>query len=212
MASTQLIWRFLLTRLNLSELLIATHNEGKLREFCVFFANAGYSLLSLNDVGIHTEVEETGATLEDNAALKATTYAQLSGMATIADDSGLEVDALGGEPGVRSARFAGRDATDSERIALLLHKVDNVPSFQRTARFRCVIALKKPGKPVRLYSGHCNGLIANEARGDQGFGYDPIFFLPQLNKTMAELNFEEKNAISHRGHAVAKVANDLSLE
>ena len=119
----------------------------------MFFANAGYSLLSLNDVGIHTEVEETGATLEDNAALKATTYAQLSGMATIADDSGLEVDALGGEPGVRSARFAGRDATDSERIALLLRKVDNVPSFQRTARFRCVIALKKPGKPVRLYSG-----------------------------------------------------------
>ncbi len=166
-------------------------------------------LLSLTDAGIEVEVTETGATMEENASLKATTYARLSGLPTLADDSGLEVDALGGEPGVMSSRYAGENAGDAERVSLLLKNLEDVPAESRSARFRSVIAVAWPGRPVDLYTGECYGTIASEPRGASGFGYDPVFFLPEAGKTMAELSPEEKNRISHRGIAARKAAAAL---
>ena len=172
-------------------------------------ARAPYDLVSLDDVGIQEEVEETGATLEDNAALKATRYAHLSGLPTLADDSGLEVKALGGEPGPLSSRYAGEGATDAQRIAFLHRKLDNIPEGLWSARFRCVIAIVRPLADVELFSGACEGRIVRRARGCCGFGYDPVFLLPELGKTMAELSFEEKNRVSHRSAAARRAAAAL---
>ena len=157
-----------------AKLLIATHNAGKLAELRDLLSDVPYTLISLTDVGIELDVDETGQTLEENAALKATTYAQLAGLLTLADDSGLEVDALDGAPGVHSARYAGPDATDDDRIAKLL---DNLTPHAKpwTARFRCVIAIATPGGEVELYGGACEGVIISRPRGDNGFGYDPAF-------------------------------------
>ena len=148
----------ILTNRHTDKLLIATHNAGKLAELRDLLRNAPYELVSLSDVGIEHDVEETGDTLEENAALKAATYARLAGMLTLADDSGLEVDALNGAPGVHSARYAGTDATDADRIAKLL---DNLAAHPQpwTARFRCVIAIAAPGGSVELHSGACEGVI-----------------------------------------------------
>ena len=187
------------------KILIATHNAGKLREFSSMFARTPYELVSLSDVGIDVDVEETGGTYAENATLKAVTYARLSGLPTLADDSGLEVDGLNGEPGVRSARYAGGDATDDDRIAFLLQKLNNIPREKWTARFRCVIALTRPDSPVELYEGRCEGVITDRPRGAAGFGYDPLFYIPEMNRTMAELSFDEKNRVSHRGRASESV-------
>jgi XTP/dITP diphosphohydrolase len=192
------------------KLLIATRNTGKLRELVNLLGDVPFELVSLNDVGIDDEVEETGETFEENAALKAETYARLSGLPTLADDSGLEVDALGGEPGVRSARYAGENASDSDRIAFLLGKLENVPQEQWSARFRCVIALSWPGKPTEFHPGACEGMIVPESRGSNGFGYDPVFLFPQMNRTMAELTTDEKNKISHRSVAAQNAAKALA--
>lgn len=191
------------------QLLIATHNAGKLKEFAAFFEGTSFEVLSLSDVGIDLDVDETGTTYAENATIKATTYADLSGLPTLADDSGLEVDGLDGEPGVRSARYAGVDADDADRIAFLLQKLNNVQRERWTARFRCVIAVVSPGSPVELYEGQCEGVITDRPRGTKGFGYDPIFYLPGFHKTMAELPFDEKNRISHRGRAAVKVVEEL---
>ena len=169
-----------------------------------------FDLVSLNDIGIDDEVEETGETFEENAALKAETYARLSGLPALADDSGLEVDALGGEPGVRSARYAGEDATDADRIAFLLQKLENVPQERWSARFRCVIALAWPGEPTEFHPGACEGMIVPKPRGFNGFGYDPVFFIPRMNMTMAELASDKKNGISHRSIAVQSAAKALT--
>ena len=193
------------------KLLIATHNAGKLVELAELLGGIPYQLVSLSDVGIDTDVEETGRTFEENATLKAETYRELSGLPTLADDSGLEVDALDGEPGVLSARYAGEDATDADRIALLLRNLADAPSEERTARFRCVIAVAAPGERTRLYDGACEGLIVDEPRGDYGFGYDPAFLLPNEGMTMAELPSERKNAVSHRAVAAKKAAGDLCI-
>ena len=192
------------------KLLIATHNAGKLRELAELLGGIPYRLVSLSDVGIDADVEETGQTFEENAALKAETYRDLSGLPTLADDSGLEVDALDGEPGVLSARYAGEDATGADRVALLLHNLADEPSEERTARFRCVIAVAAPGQRTRLYGGACEGLIVDEPRGDNGFGYDPVFLLPDEGMTMAELPSDRKNAVSHRAVAAKKAAGDLT--
>ena len=192
------------------KLLIATHNAGKLRELAELLGGIPYQLVSLSDVGIVEDVEETGQTFEENAALKAETYRDLSGLPTLADDSGLEVDALDGEPGVRSARYAGEDATDADRVALLLRNLADAPSEERTARFRCVIAVAASGQRTRLYDGACEGLIVNEPRGDNGFGYDPVFLVSGEGLTMAELPSERKNAVSHRAVAARKAAGDLA--
>ena len=189
-------------------LLVATHNAGKLAELRDLLRDVPYSLVSLSDVGIEVDVDETGETLEENAALKATTYARLAGLPTLADDSGLEVDALGGEPGVHSARYAGSNATDADRIAKLLDNLE-VRIQPWTARFRCVIAIAMPDGDIELHSGACEGVIISKPRGDNGFGYDPVFLLLERGKTMAELSDAEKNAVSHRGAAARKAAHAL---
>ena len=193
----------------IDRLLVATRNEGKLQELSRLLFSFPAPLLSLGDVGIEEEVEETGSTLEENAVLKATVYARLSGLPTLADDSGLEVDALDGAPGPLSSRYAGEGAGDAERIAFLLDRLHNIPEERWTARFRCVIAVSLPGEPVELHTGECRGLLVREPRGSNGFGYDPIFLLPEMGRTMAELTAEEKDRVSHRGVAARSAATAL---
>jgi len=191
------------------KLLLGTNNQAKVREYRSLLPDLDHKLVTLSENGISVEVEEVGDSLEENARLKATIIAAKSRLLTLADDSGLEVDALGGEPGKLSARYAGENASDAERIAYLLKRMNGVPQEKRTARFRCVIALATPEGKVKLCSGECPGLITLEPRGEHGFGYDPIFYLPELGKTMAELPLEQKNKISHRGRAAREAARVL---
>jgi XTP/dITP diphosphohydrolase len=183
------------------KLLLATNNKGKVREYKHMFRDLPLELVSLAELGINTEVDEVGESLEENARLKATVLSRESQLLTLADDSGLEVDVLGGEPGRLSARYAGEGASDRDRVSYLLSRLKDVPPEKRAARFRCVIAIAQPDGEVELCSGECQGVIALEPRGKGGFGYDPIFYLPELGKTMAELTLEEKNRVSHRGRA-----------
>ncbi len=160
------------------------------------------SIVSPADIGLDLEVAETGATFEENAALKSVAFSRASGLLSLADDSGLEVEALGGEPGVLSARYAGENATDKERVDYLLNKMKNIPGEKRQARFRSVIAITTPQDlKTEFSSGECYGIITFEPKGENGFGYDPVFFLPQMGKTMAELPKDIKNGLSHRGMA-----------
>jgi XTP/dITP diphosphohydrolase len=191
------------------KLLMATNNAGKLREFSSLLKGVPFQLTTLADEGIDVSVEEVGATFEDNAKLKATTCAIASQILTLADDSGLEVHTLGGEPGIMSARYAGDDATDEQRVDYLLSKLKDVPWEQRQARFRCVIAIAHPSGETEVCEGECPGFICFEPRGTQGFGYDPIFYLPSLDRTMAELTMEEKNRTSHRAQAAEKARHIL---
>ncbi len=183
------------------KLLLATNNPGKVREYKSLFSDLSYEVVTLAEQGINIEVEEVGASLEENARLKAATLVAQSHMLTLADDSGLEVDALGGEPGPLSHRYAGEGASDEDRVNYLLSRLKGVPWEERAARFRCVIALALPDGEVEFCQGECPGIITLEPCGVGGFGYDPIFYLPQLDKTMAELSLEEKNRVSHRGQA-----------
>ena len=183
------------------KLLLATSNPGKIREYRFLLASLGYQITALAEEGITSVVTESANNYEENARLKALTYAKSSQHTTLADDSGLEVDALNGEPGVQSARFAGETATDAEKVSLLLAKLNDVPWEQRTARFKCVIVIATPKGHSELCYGECQGIIALEAKGTNGFGYDPIFLLPETGKTMAELPLEIKNQISHRARA-----------
>lgn len=185
-------------------LLLATNNQAKVREYRSLLENIPFELVTLAERGITTVVEETGDSLEENARLKAVLLAGESQLLSLADDSGLEVDALGGEPGRLSARYAGEGASDRDRISYLLKRLEKVPWDIRSARFRCVIALAMPGGEVNLCSGECRGFITFEPKGGGGFGYDPVFYLPELGKTMAELSLEEKNRVSHRGQAARK--------
>jgi len=191
------------------KLLLATSNLGKIKEYRFLLDGLGYQITTLTEEGIAKIVTESGNNYEQNAQLKAITYAKLSRLTTLADDSGLEVDALNGEPGVKSARFAGETATDAERVSFLLAKLNGVPWEQRTACFKCVIAIASPGGRAELCYGECHGMIAFEAKGENGFGYDPIFFLPEIGKTMAELHLEMKNQISHRARASQKARQVL---
>ena len=191
------------------KLLTATHNRGKLRELTELLVDIPYELVSLDDLGIDCDVEETGSTFEENARLKAESYCQIAGVMTLADDSGLEVDTLDGEPGIRSARYAGPDATDADRIGFLLGNLAGTNPDSWSARFRCVIAIAEPGHATTLHSGSCEGRIVSEPRGDNGFGYDPIFLFPDIELTMAELPTERKNIVSHRAMAARKAARSL---
>jgi len=191
------------------KLLIATTNRGKVREYKSLLEDIPFELVSLTDEGIPTIVEETGTTFRENAGLKAKVFAAESRLLTLADDSGIEVDALGGEPGVMSARYAGDDATDAERVAYLLSKMKNVPEGKRTARFRCVIAVAEPGGETEYFTGECEGIIPFEPAGELGFGYDPVLYIPELGKTIAELGPEVKNRISHRARAAEKARKAL---
>lgn len=191
------------------KLLLATSNPGKTKEYRLLLNGLGYQVTTLADQGITQVVNESYNTYEQNARLKAVTYASLSDLVTLADDSGLEVDALSGEPGIRSARFGGTAATDEDRVRLLLAKLEGIPWERRTARFKCVIAIVTPKGHCELCSGECSGVIAFEPKGHHGFGYDPIFFLPEKGKTMAELPLEVKNQISHRARASQKARQVL---
>jgi len=184
-------------------ILIATQNPGKAREFGLLFAPLEEHLCFPSELGLQVEVLEDGDTYADNARKKATAYARASGMLTLADDSGLEVDALGGAPGVRSARYA--PGQDADRVETLLAHLRDVAWEQRAARFRCVIVIATPTGETCSVEGVCEGLIAFEPMGRGGFGYDPVFYLPEQGCTMAQLPPEEKNRISHRARA-AKAA------
>lgn len=184
------------------DLLVASTNRGKLRELKALLEGLAVHLIAPDELGLQLEVVEDGNTYAENAARKALAYAKVSGVLTLADDSGLEVAALGGLPGLHSARFSPKPhATDADRRALLLEKLRTIPQ-PWWARFRCVIALATPPGEVYYAEGVCPGEIIPEQRGSNGFGYDPIFWLPELSKTMAELNMVEKNRLSHRARAV----------
>ena len=188
----------------MAKLLLGTNNQGKVREYMMLLRSLPFELVTPAEQGITTTVSEVGGSLEENARLKATVLAEQSQLLTLADDSGLEVDALGGEPGRLSARYAGEGASDSDRVDYLLSRLENVPWPERSACFRCIIAVATPSGVVELCSGECQGFITFEPRGEKGFGYDPIFYLPRLDKTMAELPLEIKNQVSHRGQAARK--------
>jgi XTP/dITP diphosphohydrolase len=186
----------------MTRLLLATRNRGKLREYRSLLADLPFEWVLLQEVGLHhLAVPEIGATFEENARLKAVAYARASGLLTLADDSGLEVDALGGGPGVRSARYAGARASDAERTRKLLAALEGEPD--RAARFRCVVAIATPAGEVQTAEGVCVGRIGYEPRGEHGFGYDPVFVLAGREETMAQLPVAEKNAVSHRARALA---------
>jgi XTP/dITP diphosphohydrolase len=191
-------------------LLLATTNRHKVGEFRAIFSDLPFQLLSLQDVHLNLDVEETGTTFLENAELKALTYARASGLLALSDDSGLEIDALNGAPGVYSARFAGVDTPYPERFKIILPQLQGLPMEKRTARYRAVITIAEPTGYHRSVEGTLEGVIAEAPRGENGFGYDPIFLVPSLGKTTAELTPEQKNHISHRGQA-AQRARELLL-
>ncbi len=188
------------------ELLLATSNQGKMREYRELLKGVPFDLIGLSDRGIKDLVSEDYDTYQENALHKATYYGSITGLITLADDSGLEVDALDGEPGVRSARYAGERACDAERVRFLLDKMKDIPGEKRTARFKCVIAIARPQGKTDLFFGQCEGIISFEPGGKNGFGYDPVFYFPEMGRTMAELEPEVKNRISHRAIAAQKAA------
>ncbi|RNC62831.1 MAG: Non-canonical purine NTP pyrophosphatase [Candidatus Dichloromethanomonas elyunquensis] len=186
------------------EVLLATANQGKVKELKEMLKGEDAGILSLNDFPDFPDIEENGATFAENAMIKARTAALFTGLVTLADDSGLEVDALMGAPGVYSARFAGIPKNDGRNIDKLLAELQGVPEKERTARFRCCLAIVNPGGREYLTEGKVEGLILQSRRGKGGFGYDPVFYLPFLHKTMAELSLDEKNSLSHRAQAFRK--------
>ena len=195
------------------ELILASRNKKKIREVEAILAThfPDVRILSLDDVGYVGDIEENGTTYEENALTKARTAVEAGNhrYAAIADDSGLSVDALDGAPGVYSARYAGGHGDDAANNALLLKNLSHLPESERTARFVCCIALVYPDGREMTVRGETEGIIINEARGNGGFGYDPYFYYAPFGKTFSELSAEEKNAISHRGKAIAKVAEIL---
>ena len=192
----------------MKQVVIATKNKGKAKDFEALFTPLGYEVVTMFDVAPDMEIEETGTTFEENAVLKAETLSKALGTIVIADDSGLAVDALNGAPGVYSARYAG-DHDDEANIVKVLENLKGLPEEKRTARFMCALAIAGPELETTTVFGSCEGVILEEKRGTNGFGYDPIFFVPALGLAMAELTPEEKGAISHRGNAIRKLADLL---
>jgi XTP/dITP diphosphohydrolase len=202
------------TRGNRPRLLIATRSEHKLRELRDLLSLPEAELVTLDEAGVTREPVENGATFEENAAIKARAGLEATGLPTLADDSGLEVDALGGGPGVRTRRYAGDDATDAQNNAKLLHELDGLPPERRGARYVCALVLALPGEPLRYARGECTGRIAAMPRGSGGFGYDPIFEPegePVGGRTFGQWPAEEKNRVSHRARA-ARAMSPLLAE
>ena len=191
------------------KLLLATNNLGKVKEYHALLQQLPVELVTPQDINIIIDVAETGTTYAENARLKALALAKISRLVSLADDSGLEVDALNYEPGIRSSRYAGDGASDQDRVKYLLRKLESVPLDKRTAHFICVIAIATPEGKVETCTGECTGLITFEPRGNRGFGYDPVFLLPEFGKTMAELPLSLKNVISHRYKAALQVPDIL---
>ena len=193
----------------LSILVIATRNKNKLREFREILKDLQIEIRSLDDFGPTPEAIEDGDTFDENAYKKAIHTAKVLGLPAIADDSGLVVDALNGEPGVYSARYAGENATDEENCNKLLNALQGVEN--RRAHFQCVLSIAVPSGPALTYEGRCDGVIIDDKRGENGFGYDPVFYFEEFGKTFAELSMEEKNRVSHRGKALADVKAEVSM-
>jgi XTP/dITP diphosphohydrolase len=186
-------------------LLLASQNPGKLHEMRFLVEGLQYRVLGPSDVGIHEAPEETGGTFLENARIKALHYAALSGLLTVADDSGISVDALGGSPGLYSSRFGGEDATDADRNALLLSRLEGVPEEARTARFSCALVLALGPRSLFEVVESVEGRIAERTTGGNGFGYDPLFFFPPFGRTFGEVPRENKDRVSHRGKAFARL-------
>ena len=186
------------------KVILASQNQHKLVELSAILSQLGFEIALESEYGLHVDVDETGTTFEENSLLKAEAVMKASGMPVLADDSGLMVDALDGAPGVHSARYGpkGHDGTDDERIAFLLENMKEVPEAARTAKFVCVITCLWPDGRRIVARGECPGQILFAPKGTGGFGYDPVFYLPELEKTYAEFASEEKNAISHRARAL----------
>ena len=193
----------------ISMLVIATKNENKLAEFREILKDSKVEIKSLADFGPIPEVIEDGATFDDNAYKKAHHTARVLGLPAIADDSGLVVDALGGSPGVYSARYAGENATDTENCTKLLQELSG--KKDRKAHFSCVLSIAVPSGPALTYEGRCDGIILEEPRGTSGFGYDPLFYFEEYGKTFAELSMKEKNKVSHRGRALEEVKSEITM-
>ncbi|TDQ39188.1 XTP/dITP diphosphatase [Aureibacillus halotolerans] len=189
---------------NERKIVIATQNQGKIKEFAALFANTPIKVLSLADVNFNEDIEETGVTFEENAEIKAEAVMKATGLPAVADDSGLAVDALDGAPGVYSARYAGLEKNDQANNQKLLTALQG--ETQRGAVFVCVLALCVPGEATQFFRGELRGVIAEEEQGTNGFGYDPLFYLPDREKTTAELQPDEKNKLSHRALALQKLA------
>ncbi|AZB43847.1 XTP/dITP diphosphatase [Bacillus sp. FJAT-42376] len=189
----------------MSQIIIATRNEGKAAEFKSLFEPKGFQTVSLNEFPNLPDVEETGHSFEENAILKAETISRLTGKPVIADDSGLSIDSLGGDPGIYSARYAGEEKDDAANIRKVLENMKDVEKEQRTGRFRCALAIAAPGKETKTVEGSVEGLITETPAGMNGFGYDPIFLVKDKGVTMAELTQAEKNKISHRADALKKL-------
>lgn len=185
------------------KLVLASHNKHKAEEIKNILGD-GFEVITQSEAGFSGEVTEDGETFEENAAKKAETVMKVLNVPVIADDSGLCVEALGGAPGVHTARYAGEGATDEENIKKLLEAMKDVPDGKRDAEFKCTIALSVPGEETKLFSGSCRGSILREKSGCDGFGYDPVFFTPVFKKSLASVSQSEKNSISHRGGALRK--------
>ncbi|MEH7885889.1 XTP/dITP diphosphatase [Bacillus sp. JJ1609] len=193
----------------MNTVIIATKNIGKAKEFEKLFLPLGMTVKTLLDYPELEDVDETGTTFEENAVLKAETISKVLGVMVIGDDSGLEVDALEGRPGVYSARYAGIEKNDEANIDKVLAELQDVPENERTARFCCALAMAEPGKETLTVFGTCEGHILRERRGSNGFGYDPVFFVESEGEAMAELSSEEKNKISHRANAIKQLEKTL---
>lgn len=193
----------------MKKLIFATGNEHKLVEIRAIMADTDYEVISMREAGFDGDIVEDGTTFEENALIKARTIAKETGMLTLADDSGLVIDYLNGEPGIYSARYLGEDTPHSQKNADLLRRLEGVPDEKRSARFVCAVAAVFPDGREEVVRGVMEGRIAYESAGANGFGYDPIFFLPQYGCTSAELSPEDKNAISHRGNALRMIREKI---
>ena len=188
-------------------IVLATRNKGKTREFRELLKNERIDIKNLDDFGPIPEVIEDGETFDDNAYKKASFTAKILGYPALADDSGLCVEALDGAPGVYSARYAGENASDTDNVNKMLAAIKGIEN--RNAAFKCVISIAVPTGAALTYEGECKGIIIDEPKGDNGFGYDPLFFYPELNKTFAQLTIEEKGRVSHRGKALQQVSGEI---
>ena len=191
------------------KLLIATNNSGKVEEYRRLLGCLPVELTTPSNEGVTEEPEESGDTFQENALIKARFYSEATGLHALADDSGIEVDALNGEPGVLSARYGGLKGNDDDRNKLLLSNLSNVPWEKRTARFVCVVAMVWPGDREETFQGACQGYVAFEPSGQEGFGYDPLFYYPSFGKTFGQTDAEAKDSVSHRGIAARKAVQRL---
>ena len=193
----------------IDKIIFATGNEGKMKEVRMILKDLGLPVLSMKEADVQADIVEDGTTFEENAKIKAVAVQKLTGALVLADDSGLEIDYLNKEPGIYSARYMGEDTPYSVKNANLISRLAGVPDEQRTARFVCAIAAAFPDGEVLTTRGTIEGIIGYEERGENGFGYDPIFYLPEYKKSTAELSPEEKNALSHRGRALRQMEEEL---